>query len=89
MRHPMGGSRAKSAVQHRLAFLDSLRGLAALYVVLYHLTVIPDPDLKLPRWASSWVLYGGSGRIIPGALPVEDFTNALNEFISEAGATTN
>ncbi len=35
------------------------------------------------------VLYGGSGRIIPGALPVEDFTNALNEFISEAGATTN
>lgn len=33
------------------------------------------------------VLYGGSGRIIPGALPVEDFTNALNEFISEAGAT--
>ncbi|MFO1127472.1 MAG: acyltransferase [Rhodospirillales bacterium] len=61
MRHPMGGSPAKSAVQHRLAFLDSLRGLAALYVVLYHLTVIPDPDLKLPRWASSWVLYGGSG----------------------------
>jgi protein-disulfide isomerase len=33
------------------------------------------------------VLYNGTGRIIEGALPASDFTNALNEFISEAGAT--
>ena len=34
----------------RLEFLDSLRGLAALYVLLYHLAVIPGLALGLPRW---------------------------------------
>ena len=33
------------------------------------------------------VLYGDSGRIIPGALPVDSFTEALNGFLDEAGAT--
>ena len=32
------------------------------------------------------VLYGGTGRIIPGALPAESFTEALNQFLDEANA---
>src|SRR5688500_7995573 len=41
-------------------FLDSLRGLAALYVVLYHLPAIPQ-YLGIPPWAQRIVLFGGSG----------------------------
>lgn len=45
----------------RLAFLDSLRGLAALYVILYHMSLMPKPHLGLPSYAASFVLFGGSG----------------------------
>jgi len=44
----------------RLAFLDSLRGLAAVYVVFYHMTLLPDPHLMVPHWASMIVLNGGT-----------------------------
>lgn len=45
----------------RLDFIDSLRGFAAFYIVLYHLALLPDPDLRVPRWASELVLTGGTG----------------------------
>jgi peptidoglycan/LPS O-acetylase OafA/YrhL len=45
----------------RLLFLDALRGLAALYVVLYHTALIPPDDLVLPRWAETIVRNGGMG----------------------------
>lgn len=45
----------------RLEFLDSLRGLAALYVVGYHMVLMPDPDLRLPFWLERFVLNGGTG----------------------------
>lgn len=32
------------------------------------------------------VLYGGSGQIIPGALPADSFVEALNQFVDEANA---
>jgi peptidoglycan/LPS O-acetylase OafA/YrhL len=46
----------------RLAFLDSLRGVAALYVVAFHLLYVPEP----PPVAGNWVLsriaeFGGTG----------------------------
>ncbi|HTR00040.1 MAG TPA: acyltransferase family protein, partial [Candidatus Acidoferrum sp.] len=44
----------------RLAFLDSLRGLAAVYVALYHMTLLPEPHLLVPHWASAIVLNGGT-----------------------------
>ncbi len=45
----------------RLHFLDALRGLAAAYVVLYHMVLIPQPQLLLPRWAEKFTLMGGTG----------------------------
>ena len=45
----------------RFAHIDTLRGLAALYVFLYHLALIPEPDLGIPYWAKRIVLSGGSG----------------------------
>ncbi|MDA5337632.1 acyltransferase [Stenotrophomonas maltophilia] len=45
----------------RLEFLDALRGLAAAYVVIYHMTLMPQPQLALPRWAEKFTLMGGTG----------------------------
>lgn len=45
----------------RLDFLDALRGLAALYVVIYHMLYIPEPDLIPPRWAQMIAQNGGMG----------------------------
>ncbi|MFO1153766.1 MAG: acyltransferase [Rhodospirillales bacterium] len=45
----------------RLAYLDALRGVAAYYVVIYHVALFPQPNLKTPEWATSWVHFGGSG----------------------------
>lgn len=47
--------------QQRLAFLDSLRGLAAVYVLLFHMVLIPTPHLQLPRWANGFIMTGGTG----------------------------
>jgi peptidoglycan/LPS O-acetylase OafA/YrhL len=44
----------------RLDFLDALRALAALWVVHYHLILIPQPNLVSPTWA--WLAnLGGMG----------------------------
>jgi peptidoglycan/LPS O-acetylase OafA/YrhL len=43
-----------------LDFLDALRGLAALWVILYHLILLHDPVLDVPRWAS-YAQVGGMG----------------------------
>ncbi|MGN7770785.1 acyltransferase family protein [Phyllobacterium sp. 22552] len=45
----------------RLGFLASLRGFAAFYVVVYHMALVPNFKPVLPEWASSTILYGGSG----------------------------
>ena len=44
----------------RLPFIDSLRGIAAVYVALFHLAYIPSPNLHVPHWASDVVLTGGT-----------------------------
>jgi len=45
----------------RLGFLDSLRGLAAIYIVLYHMVFIPQPVvIVVPRWAAAFVHCGGT-----------------------------
>lgn len=45
----------------RLDFLDALRGLAAAYVVIYHMALMPQPQLILPLWAEKFTLMGGTG----------------------------
>jgi len=44
----------------RLDFVDSLRGLAALYIVVYHMALVPHPRLEAPHWAQAVVLSGGT-----------------------------
>lgn len=48
----------------RLAFIDALRGLAASYVVLFHLALLPNPKLGLPEWLRLFVLNGGTGVVL-------------------------
>lgn len=45
----------------RLEFLDALRGLAAAYVLIYHMLLLPQPNLLVPRWAEKFALNGGTG----------------------------
>lgn len=45
-------------ILNRFAYIDTLRGLAALYVLFYHLTLFPNPDLAVPHWAKQIVLTG-------------------------------
>ena len=47
--------------KQRLEFLDALRGLAAAYVVIYHMILIPHPSLTLPRWARTLASGGYTG----------------------------
>ena len=51
----------KAAQPQRLDFLDALRGLAAIYVIAYHLIFIPSPNLGVPAWARLWAVNGGTG----------------------------
>jgi peptidoglycan/LPS O-acetylase OafA/YrhL len=44
--------------------LDSLRGLAAAYVVVYHMVMIPQPALATPLWAEKFAHSGGNGVIM-------------------------
>lgn len=45
----------------RLDFLDALRGLAAAYVVVYHMILLPAPNLVAPDWAYKVAHSGGTG----------------------------
>lgn len=45
----------------RLDFLDALRGLAALYVMVYHMVLLPQPKPLLPRWVEIVAHNGGMG----------------------------
>lgn len=57
------GSENKTADERhvpRLYFLDSLRGLAAIYIFLYHMVKMPQPNMEIPRWAE-FVKLGGMG----------------------------
>lgn len=48
----------------RLPQLDALRGLAALYVVLYHVMAMPAPHLAVPGAIAPFIAMGGSGVVL-------------------------
>lgn len=45
----------------RLYFLDSLRGAAALYVLIYHTFASPQPNLYLNSSVKQWIDFGHTG----------------------------
>lgn len=45
----------------KLAFIDTLRGLAAIYVVLFHLSLITTPRAVPPEWLGRFIGAGGAG----------------------------
>lgn len=45
----------------RVAVLDALRGLAALYVIAFHVSAMPEPHLAAPAWAAPIISKGGTG----------------------------
>lgn len=52
---------APTMFQNRLDFIEALRGVAALYVVIFHLVQLPNPNLDVPFWANKIISLGGSG----------------------------
>ncbi|MDB6021929.1 MAG: acyltransferase [Pedosphaera sp.] len=44
-----------------LPAIGALRGVAALYVVMFHVTLIPFPILPMGRWLNTLVMSGGTG----------------------------
>ena len=64
------------AGKENLAFIDALRGLAALYVVICHVGFIPTPPLTLPELETHFV-YGGHTGVILFFL-VSSFTLSLS-----------
>lgn len=58
----MTALRADASTQMpRLAYLDALRGFAALYVVVHHVGLMPKPPLLVPDWLEGVIGFGGSG----------------------------
>jgi peptidoglycan/LPS O-acetylase OafA/YrhL len=45
----------------KLDFIDSLRGFAALYVLVFHFSLITTPNAVAPRWLAPFTGLGGSG----------------------------
>jgi peptidoglycan/LPS O-acetylase OafA/YrhL len=45
----------------RLDFLDTLRGLAAIYVVCFHVVYMPEPNLPAPVWLLPAIEAGATG----------------------------
>lgn len=48
----------------KLEFIDSLRGIASLTVIVFHLVFIPQPKLPVPGTLDKFIHVGGSGVIL-------------------------
>ena len=57
---PPSGPESVAPNPPRLDFVDALRGLAAVYVVIYHTVYVPRPALDVPHWAYLVVTGGHS-----------------------------
>jgi peptidoglycan/LPS O-acetylase OafA/YrhL len=58
---PVGSIDAPRDNDSRLRFIDSLRGLAALYVLALHLLFFAKLNTQAPPWALLFLGHGGSG----------------------------
>ncbi|MCX6131633.1 MAG: acyltransferase, partial [Proteobacteria bacterium] len=53
-----------SSQMPRLAYIDALRGFAALYVVVHHIRLMPKQPLVVSDWLKPLIGFGGSGVIM-------------------------
>lgn len=58
---PAPAATVSPTAKRRLEFLDALRGLAAIYVVFFHVVHMPQPNLAVAPWLAPWIAGGGSG----------------------------
>jgi peptidoglycan/LPS O-acetylase OafA/YrhL len=70
----------------RLDFVDSLRGLAALYIVVFHMTLVPDPHLEVPHWAQAVVLSGGTAVTLFFVVSAFSLCHAMRAHMGQPGA---
>jgi len=70
----------------RLDFLDSLRGLAALYVVVFHMTLVPNPHLEVPHWAQTVVLNGGTAVTLFFVVSAFSLYHTMKAHVDQPGA---
>ncbi len=67
-----------------LTSVDALRGIAAVYVVCFHLVLLPQPNLGVPSWANPLLMAGGTG--VGLFFVVSAFTLSLSWFSRRDGA---
>ena len=66
-----------------LGSVDALRGIAAVYVVCLHMTMVPAPHLAMPDWIRPFVLSGGTGVVM--FFVVSAFTLSISWFSRKNG----
>jgi len=76
-------SEAPTVSRNRLDFIEALRGLAALYVVAFHVARLPNPNLELPFLLNKFISAGGSGVTL--FFVVSAFTLTLSMRLHENG----
>ena len=59
--HPINKDEAQPFI--RFDFVDSLRCFAIIYVVISHLTLIPQPNLLIPDWIAPFIINGGNAGV--------------------------
>lgn len=74
----MRNSSSQVIINH-FDFIDAIRGLGALYVVMYHMALIPNPGLMLPLWMTSFILHGDTGVTLFFIVSAFTLANSMNE----------
>ena len=59
-----GGCLQDKAIVNRVDFIDALRGIAAFIIIIFHLDLLPQPNLEVPALLDKFIRLGGSGVIL-------------------------
>jgi peptidoglycan/LPS O-acetylase OafA/YrhL len=73
----------------RLDFVDALRGLAAVYVMITHVHYLPSPMPQVPLWASLFVDNGGTGVVLFFLVSAFSLCHSMKPRANEPDATLN
>lgn len=73
----------------RLESIDALRGVAAAYVVVYHMMLLPNPHLVPPEWLKPVVSTGGTGVTLFFVISAFSLYYTMPKRLGEASPTLN